>query len=461
MADLESNGSHSDCCRILYWFFLILLIMVPLPLGSNRPWAWGGLEVWIFLLVGFWLIRRGMVGDSSGAVLSHYRWPIFLLFLWSLYPLWQILPLSESVLSLLSPSTLAIRRLAGLQDLSGSISLDRHVTLQAWLKGMAYLGGFLLTLVWVNSHQRMMQLMLVLLGSGIFQAVYGLLMVRSDPYGTVSGTFVNRNHLAGLLELTIPVGIGLMISWIAPQQNVPQKIRERVLDWLQAASGRKGILSVVMVIMCLALFMTQSRSGNVSLFLSLLVVTGFAGLRRGGSSARREMRFLAPLFIISLLVGAWFGLGHLTGRLLKTDLFHEDRWEASINSLSLLNDFQLFGSGSGTFAFIYPMYRKGELSEVLRDHAHNDHVELLVEQGMVGYGVLFVALIFCWFFILNGYLRRRDLFFRGVLFASLSATLSLALHGLFDFNFQIPANALYFMVLLAIGMRAAVLPART
>ncbi|MEO5333104.1 MAG: O-antigen ligase family protein [Magnetococcus sp. YQC-5] len=460
MVEFDSRQIWQTCCHKSYWIFLALLFVAPLPLGSNRPWAWGVLEVWIFLLVAMESIQGAMAGGSLREIPSRYRWALLTFILWSLYPLWQIVPLSLSMLSWLSPTTLEIRRLAGLPDAAGSISLDGFLTLQSWLKGMAYLSGFWLTFIWTNSSQRMMRLFLVLLASGTFQALYGLLMIQSDPYGTVSGTFVNRNHLAGLLEMTIPIGIGLMIGWMAPLRNSRRGVRETLLDWLHTASSRKGVLFMVIVIMILAEFMTQSRSGNASFFCALLLVSGLAGMRVGHDSTSREKRLLVPLLIVALLVGAWYGLGHLTGRLLKTDVLNDERMAVTLSSLRVFNDFKLFGSGAGTFALIYPKYRQGELTEVLLDHAHNDHVELLVEQGMVGYGLLLIAVLSAWMVMVHGYLRRRDPFLRGVLFASLTGTFALTLHGLFDFNFHIPSNALYFMVLLAMGMRASFLPAR-
>lgn len=460
MAEWRAQLQETRCCNLLFWSFLVLLFLAPLPYGSNRPWAWGGLESGIFLLVALRAIREVTIQDNT-PLPTQFRWPVFWLFLWSLYPLCQVVPLPESVLATLSPGLLEIRRLAGWTNISGPFSVDSNATLQDWLKGMAYFGGFWLTLMWTHSYQRTKQLLYLLLVSGAAQALYGLMMIHSDPYKTVSGTFVNRNHLAGLLELTIPVGLGLMIGWMKSTHNPNHGIRETVLDWLQTTSSRKGILSVVLVVMFLAEFLTQSRSGNVTLLLSLLVVTVLAGWGHASNgSVSREKRLLVPLLTISILVGVGYGLGNLTGRLLNTNLLTEGRWTSSLTSWEIIKDFQWFGTGSGTFGFVYPLYRTGELSYEFLDHAHNDHAELLVEQGIIGYGLLAIGITWVWWTILQGYWHRRDPFVRGVLFASLSGTLALILHGLFDFNFHIPSNALYFMVLLAMGLGAVILPPR-
>jgi len=46
---------------------------------------------------------------------------------------------------------------------------------------------------------------------------------------------------------------------------------------------------------------------------------------------------------------------------------------------------------------------------------------------------------------------------RGALFATIAGCVSLMVHGLVDFNLQIPANASYFFVLLGVGVVASVL----
>jgi hypothetical protein len=43
---------------------------------------------------------------------------------------------------------------------------------------------------------------------------------------------------------------------------------------------------------------------------------------------------------------------------------------------------------------------------------------------------------------------------RGTLFAAIAGCVSLLVHGLVDFNLQIPANAVYFVVLVGLGLVA-------
>jgi O-antigen ligase len=86
-------------------------------------------------------------------------------------------------------------------------------------------------------------------------------------------------------------------------------------------------------------------------------------------------------------------------------------------------------------------------------HAHNDYLQLLIETGWLGFFSIMIG-----FFIFLG-TRARNIklidfrrdplrFFLAV--GALSGMISMAVHSLFDFTLQIPANCVYFVVLMAI-----------
>ena len=86
-------------------------------------------------------------------------------------------------------------------------------------------------------------------------------------------------------------------------------------------------------------------------------------------------------------------------------------------------------------------------------YAHNDYLQLLIETGWAGA----VALVFgLFFFIVRAVRRIRKVKFDVGRFrilvsvGALAGICSLAFHGFFDFNFQIPANQVYFVFLLAL-----------
>ncbi|MBF0161874.1 MAG: O-antigen ligase family protein [Magnetococcales bacterium] len=444
--------------RGLFWAFLALLLWAPLPLGSNRAWAWGLLECWTFLLLAAWLVSRWQAQQPLEPILGPCRPVLLWMLLATLYPLWQIVPWPPSLLAHLSPTTLTLRQMAEADLLSGPISLDAHVTQVEWLKGMAYLGIFWLTLVLTPTRQRLRQLLWTLLGSGMLQV--GINLLTASFGHDVRGSFVNRNHLAGFLELIIPVAIALLRSEHVPTGAV-HSWKDRFYNGLQFISSANGLLVAATIALVSTLFLTQSRGGNGALLLALLLVAALARPTRGTSARLSRARLAVVLLMVSSLMGSCVGLGQLVGRYLDTDIQQEGRLAVLATAGQIAQEYPLFGSGSGTFLFVYPRYQHPAISHVLFDHAHNDHLEILTERGAVGYGLLAVAVLSSWWLMVRAYGQRRDPLAVALLYASLVATLSLTIHGLADFNFQIPVNALYFMVLLGLGLRGVtVIPAR-
>jgi len=170
-----------------FYTLIAILVFVPLPYASNRPMYWAITEIAIFILFSVWLVTQANPATLKQPVIRAGKWPLILL---ALVCLWVLLQASG---------------LAGFQ------SIDVHATYTQLIKSVSLLCLFMLTLALVNSRQRIRMLAWTLLLSGTFQAVYGTLGAISE--GTsASGTFINRNHLAGYLEMTLAVGIGLLIA---------------------------------------------------------------------------------------------------------------------------------------------------------------------------------------------------------------------------------------------------------
>ena len=83
-------------------------------------------------------------------------------------------------------------------------------------------------------------------------------------------------------------------------------------------------------------------------------------------------------------------------------------------------------------------------------NAENEYLEFFVELGLIGVLPLLIILGTG----VRGQARKlglnNDQFTRGIAFGCLMGTSSLLLHSLVDFNLQIPANALVFVLLLAL-----------
>src|SRR2546428_11779298 len=83
---------------------LILLILAPLPLGSNLPWAQSLLTFSVFALLTAWAVRPGISPTTRPQTTE--RGLATLLALWALavaFVFFQVLPLPPVVLAAMSP----------------------------------------------------------------------------------------------------------------------------------------------------------------------------------------------------------------------------------------------------------------------------------------------------------------------------------------------------------------------
>jgi len=79
--------------RYIYIGFLVLIAWLPLPLGSNRPWAWAIMEVWTYLLAMFWLAEYMFHRVRFTESFLNARPVIYLFLIWLLWVLLQIIPM--------------------------------------------------------------------------------------------------------------------------------------------------------------------------------------------------------------------------------------------------------------------------------------------------------------------------------------------------------------------------------
>jgi len=133
----------------------------------------------------------------------------------------------------------------------------------------------------------------------------------------------------------------------------------------------------------------------------------------------------------------------------ELSLSYEGRARIAVATMRAGLEFLPLGSGLGTFADVFRRYQDEGITGFI-DHAHNDYAEAFLELGVAGLAI--VAVLLLAYAVRWGALLRRG-GSRSLGFLQASAGLSmaaLAIHGGFDFNFHIPANAIYFSFLSAV-----------
>lgn len=452
-----------DLERLVFLAFLSLLVWIPIPLGSNRPWAWAILEVAAFGLVAAWAVLWAL-GRAELPDPLRRAWPAWIaLGLWLALQVLHIVQMPASWVAILSPEAARMQALAsdlGIARPTMTLSVEPHASRGALLKGLAYASIFFLTLALVNRRSRVLTLARVIVYSALAHAVYAVLMhlggadieyfgIRIRHLDSASGTYVNRNHFAGFLEMSLAVGIGLLIAGLSDRSaDTWKKFMRQTLEWILSP---KMVLRLSLCVLVIALTTTHSRMGNTAFFASLLVA-GVIGIALSRYATRNTVLLLASLIAIDLLiVGSWFGVERLAQRFEQATVEGiQARGNPASHTLSLVKDYPIFGAGPGTFYVTFSRYRDETIGAYF-NHAHNDYLQLAAESGLVGLLLLAAFATFALGAALLAQWQRRDPLMRGMSFACVMGATAILIHSWVDFNLQIPANAALFMVLLALG----------
>lgn len=430
--------------------YLLLILWLPLPFGSNRPVAWGVAELWVFALSIAWLGQyfRGRV--DPGPVMRG-AWPVLLcLGLWLAYVWLQRLPLPIAWLAAISPEAARAHALAAHPEAPAfaPLMLDLHGGLHAALKSTAYVLFFILTLALLDSRRRIRIAAYTLVISGLVQAVYGGVAALEMPGQPAHGTFANRNHFAGYLEMCLAVGLGMLIANLTGRKA--HSLRQFLRDAAELLLGPRMRLRLALVCMVIGLVLSRSRMGNTAFFASLLVA-GVIGLAFSRRATRSMVILIASLIVIDIvIVGTYFGTSQVVERIEKTTLATEDRDEVAGHTLEMWKAYPAFGSGLGSYHVVFPRF-SGPDVPITPTHAHNDYAQFLAETGIAGMLLLGSVVGLSLFAALRAQYLRSDPLARGLAFGAVMGISTILIHSSTDFNLQIPSNAMTFMFVLALG----------
>lgn len=383
-----------------------------------------------------------------------------MIFLWIAFIIFsslQIISLPHSIVEFLSPNS------AHLYDISKSDSFYLSVDIgQSKISFIKLLSLFcLMTLIFqlVNSEERLRLVLLTIVASGTFQAIYGalelLLNVENSLMFNISvstkatGSFIYHNHYANFLLLCLSAGVGLMVTALEKEKS--SSPRDFIRTFVTSMLSSKAIIRICLIIMVIALVMSKSRMGNVAFFTSMTITSLIALLLIKNRSSGLLILVISMFIIDLLIVSAYFGLERVKTRLAQTSLENETRDEVVLDALKIIPDFPLFGSGAGSFYSIYPGYQSTNFS-AFYDHAHNDYLQFVVEFGFLGFLMLVALVAFSLYKSLRAIYRRKNSIFKGVGVACTMGILGMLIHISADFPLQSYANSAYFVIFISLSM---------
>nr|WP_283103827.1 O-antigen ligase family protein [Shewanella gelidii] len=428
--------------RFILALLFVTIVLMPIPLGSNRAWAWSLLELVIVLGTTLHCI----LSFKNGRPLVRESWH------------WQlIIPLS------LFCSYIALQYFG----LSSHIaSMDPYQTWVLLLKSLSFTCFVLLVCSYCTSAKRLRLFLTVIIVSGCLQAFYGtllnLLQFELSPIwqvaegGRARGSFVYPNHFANFLALCLSLAVGWLLSEMSTQKR-HHSIRGTLLASVKMLLSRKLILRLAVIIMIIGLILSRSRMGNAGLFTALGAVALLALV-----IYRNPPRLLKPLvisiFILDMIiVGSMFGLEKVKQRIEDTSFAAEIRDEVAMDSLPIIEQHWLFGTGGGSFYGVFPNYQPNIYSGFF-DHAHNDYIQFAVEFGVIVTVLLGMWVLYALFLACRSMMVRQDKLYRGVAFGCAMAIVHMLIHSTVDFNLQSPSNTLLFLTIICMCYLVRYLP---
>lgn len=244
--------------------------------------------------------------------------------------------------------------------------------------------------------------------------------------GSIYGSYVNHDHYAGLMEMLAPFPLVVCMGHLL-------------------RGGKRALVAFCAVLMASTIFLSGSRGGMLSFVLETVVFATLTFVQRRNPRVALGVSAGCVLVFVFLI---FLGKVQVLGRL--GNLGPDIRWKITKDSLRMFSHRPILGWGLGTFPTVYPSYRSF-YTNLFVNEAHNDYAQLLVETGLLGFGLML------WFLVRlyrSGLTTSRRWEFKwdgAVSFAALLGCTGLLVHSFVDFNLQIPANAAFFYALCALA----------
>ncbi|MDQ5846703.1 MAG: O-antigen ligase family protein [Acidobacteriota bacterium] len=427
---------HTLASRFAFLTICVAIILSALAYGTVHYWALaifflGAVTILILWVIDSW--NLGTVRISRNVL----QLPLLGMLLLGVI---QLLPLR-------SPSNADVSSISPVK----SLSFDPYATRLVLVQIAALFIYFAATLVFTDTPKRLRLLVRTITIFGFLLAIFGLTQSFTSPnkvfwlreltQSTPFGPFINRHHFAGYMELTLALPLGLLFSGAIE--------KEKRIIYLFVA----GLMGV-------ALVMTNSRGGIISLVAEILFIVATMGLRRhrkkreltkkkslirgGAVKAGLALVLVVALFAGVVLLGGEDALSRFVGTV-NTDDPTTGRAHFWGVTVDIIKQHPFMGTGLGAFGVVYTGYdsRNGLFR---LEQAHNDYLQVLSDGGIIGaaLGLFFVISLFR-----IGFSRRasRDDFRSGVATGALAGCFAVLVHSFFDFTLHTPSNALLFLVM--------------
>jgi putative inorganic carbon (hco3(-)) transporter len=384
----------------------------------------------------------------------------------------QIIPMPRGVLGFITPSAETVARTLVLVDPGGPLPIT--IDLPSSASATLLIAGVLLVFftarqIFDTGGVRTTTRLVVLTGlvlSAIALAqdatAHGLMYWRWRPLDqgpNPFGPFVNRNHFATWAMMAMPLSIGYLTAHASAHHGAgPMATWQRKV--VAAIDARAWMLLASAALLIVAIAASLSRSGLLGLGAALACGGALARRRhRNDVAALQSSGATAPVFrartlvsvlgiITVLAVLTQVGPGAIAARFGASRVAVADRLAIWHDTLPVLRDFWLTGTGVGTFLTSMGVYQRSSPG-VIFNQAHNHYLQVAAEGGLlVGLPVALALLAFVRVAWRSLETDRSGMFW--IRAGAASGLCGVAIQSLWETGLTVPANAAMAAVLAAI-----------
>ncbi|NDF12700.1 MAG: O-antigen ligase family protein [Proteobacteria bacterium] len=447
--------------RLIFIILWLLVVICPLPFGSNKPLFWSFEALIMAALLTVWglqaLLKPATVNVSFKRT-ALIVLPFILCIGWALAQ--ALVP--AALLGLpANPLWATAAELTG-RPTPLIISIHRMHSLEGIMRLITYAAVFWLSMQYTRYNKNGRYLLLGILFAAMLYTLYGLLMHFSHTekvllmdktyaIGSVTATFINRNSYATYVGICLIAAFALMTRGFFRQSS---SRRGFLLKLLQFISTKGLVYLQCIAVLCLALILSNSRAGIVS---TLLGITVFFTILPFSPSMKKFRKF--SLILILLVVGAMsYALNHFMSdetvyRFSRSDTDLAFRMQIYKETLSLIKEHPITGVGLGNYEAAFAKYQNSQMHDKVNlpsrvAKAHNTYLENAAELGIPGCTLLLLSFVSMVGLCLKGLIVRRQNFVFPA--AGIAVTALIAIHSLFDFSMQIPAVAITYFAFMGV-----------
>jgi len=426
---------------LAFGLLLAFVALVPFPYGAVTPSGTFVLSASAFLIGVFTFASIPQQRRIGPAIV-----PIACLCLIALIGAFQLMHLSMRTLQTLAPlsahvygDTNTILRIFSRHEVAPKISIAPWDTQMTALLTLAYAVLFASAAILANTRWRRRLIAAVFLASVMTHIFYSTVTTGADQ--RLHGAFINPNHFAGYIEIALAFAFGLVFREVLHSRERASGARDMGEGLEKRALPLVGPI-VVFGVMASGLGLTRSRGGILAATITIIILIALAPLRRSHSERRQISRVGLLIAVIAAIAFVAMAAGSAPIlRFLSADT-HEIRsddrlalWSGSIDAWRLS---PTFGAGLGAFREAFRRTQPASIQGLVEE-AHNDFLQMLVTGGWIGAMLVTIAWVSMFALLVRAWRHQEHREESAFALAGIGAMLTLALHGLVDFNMSIPA----------------------